>query len=526
MCRAEIGPSRLMKNEALWDQNHLMQATSPAPNRRQRIRHRSRFLFRRLLSISETPEPGAIELTDPNSARQARGPDTKALTDLPRRLSEQLQAQPDLLPAGSRILVAFSGGPDSTALLHLLAHLSRSHNWDVQAAHFDHGMRPDSAQEAEALHVRMRELGVRLHIGQPERELRAAHEPMRRARYTWLEGVAAEIGADRIVTGHNLDDQAETVLFRLLRGTGNRGLVGIPERRGRIIRPLLSFRADEIREWLKLAGHQAIEDPSNMDIRWARNRIRHQLLPALEQHGGFEVRDRLLAIRSAAESVEWRSRRVVEMALAAASCGDPDRFNRKAVLWWPVPVRAEMLRLAARKRDVRLTRGAVLRAAKDIGSLRSGQGFDLGGGLRIEREFDRLIFRSAEARPRRSDRLAIPGTISGKATLRLCTRAYRVRWGVEVPPHRGAERVALFVPRDHYPLTIRGWEAGDRIRLPAGSRKLKRVFGEARIPVSLRHSIPIVTDCQGNVLWIPGLSLCADEAAAQNTELVIEIEDA
>jgi tRNA(Ile)-lysidine synthase len=437
-----------------------------------------------------------------------------------------LQAQPDLLPAGSRILVAFSGGPDSTALVHLLARLSPSHNWDVQAAHFDHGIRPDSAREAEALDARMRELDVRLHIGQPEGQLRAAHEPMRRARYSWLEGVATEIGADRIVTGHNLDDQAETVLFRLLRGTGNRGLAGIPERRGRIVRPLLSFRADEIREWLKLAGHEAVRDPSNMDIRWARNRIRHQLLPALETQGGFNVRERLLAIRSAAESVEWSSRRVAEMALAAASRGEPNKFDRKAVLSWPVPLRAEMLRLAARQRDVRLTRGAVTCAARDIDSLRSGQGFDLGGGLRIEREFDNLVFQSAGASLQGSNRLSISGIRSGNGTLQLCSRTYRIRWGGEVIPHRGAERVALFVPRDHYPLTIRGWEPGDRIRLPAGSRKLKRVFGEARVPVSARHSIPIVTDSHGNVLWVSGLTLCAFEAAAQNTELVIEIEDA
>ena len=526
MWLAETGLSRLTKNDLPWEKIFPLQGVRPAPNRRPRILRQLTFLFREPSSISETPGLGAIGLTERGSARQAREPDTEALTDLPRRLGEQLQAQPDLLPTGSRILVAFSGGPDSTALVHLLARLSPSHNWDVQAAHFDHGTRPESAREANALEARMRALGVCLHIGQPEGRLRAAHGPMRSARYAWLEGVAIEIGADRIATGHNLDDQAETVLFRLLRGTGNRGLAGIPERRGQIVRPLLSFKADEIRAWLRLAGLEAIEDPSNVDVRWARNRIRHQLLPALETHVGFDVRERLLAIRSAAESVEWRSRRFARIALAAASCGEPGKFNRKQVLRWPVPLRAEMLRLAARERDVRLTRGAVMCAANDIDSLRSGQGFDLGGGLRIEREFDKLVFQSAETRTRASDRLSISGIRSGTAMLRLCSRAYRVRWGVDVPPRGGAERVALLVPRDHYPLTIRGWEAGDRIRLPAGSRKLKRVFGEARIPISARHSIPIVTDSRGTVLWVVGLARCAFEAAAQNTELVIEIEDA
>lgn len=469
-------------------------------------------------------ETGVIGLSTLGSVRRAWGPDTEALTDLTRRLDAQLQVQPDLLPKGSRVLVAVSGGPDSTALVHLLDRLSQSYAWDVHAAHFDHGMRPDSAREAEDLGSRMRRLGVRFHVGRPARQLRAAHEPMRRARYAWLEGIAGEIGADRIVTGHNLDDQAETILFRMLRGTGNRGLTGIPERRGWIVRPLLSFTAGEIREWLKQAGLGAVEDPSNLDVRWARNRIRHQLLPALEAHGGFDVRGRLLAIRAAAESVEWRSIRVARMALAAASCSEPDKFSRASVLGWPVPLRAEMLRLAAREHGVSLSRGAVTCAAKDIDSLRSGQGFDLGGGLRIEREFDQLVIGPAATRRRGSDRLMIPGINSGGGTLRLCSRAYRIRWGLEVVPRGEAERVALVVPGDHYPLTIRGWEAGDRIRLPAGSRKLKRVFGEARVPVSVRHSIPIVVDSRGNVLWVAGLTRCAVEAAAQNTELVIEIE--
>ncbi|TFG64989.1 MAG: hypothetical protein E4H28_04635, partial [Gemmatimonadales bacterium] len=156
---------------------------------------------------------------------------------------------------------------------------------------------------------------------------------------------------------------------------------------------------------------------------------------------------------------------------------------------------------------------------------RSGQGFDVGGGLRVERVFDRLVFRLPQTNAQGSGRLSIPGIRSGNETLHLRCRAYRVRWGLEVPPRCGAQRVALSVPRNHYPLTVREWEAGDRIRLHGGSRKLKRVFGEARVPVSARHSIPIVSDSQGNVLWVAGLTRCAGQAAAQNTELVIEIED-
>ena len=212
------------------------------------------------------------------------------------------------------------------------------------------------------------------------------------------------------------------------------------------------------------------------------------------------------------------------MALAAANTNS-DEFSRAAMLSWPVPLRAEMLRLAARERDVRLTRGAAKCAASEIGLLFSGHGLDLGGGLRIEREFDVFKLGLAQVETRRSDQLLIPGFRSGRAILKLGAQGYRVRWGPDIPSPALSRRVALSVHRDHYPLTVRGWEAGDRIRLHAGSRKLKRVFGEARIPVSARNTIPIVTDSRGNVLWVAGLIQCADGNTAQNTELVIEIED-
>ena len=280
----------------------------------------------------------------------------------------------------------------------------------------------------------------------------------------------------------------------------------------------------EIRDWLKHEGLDAVEDPSNLDIRWARNRIRHQLIPALEAHIGIDVRERLLAISAAAAAVERTSLRIAGMALAAANTNS-DEFSRAAMLSWPVPLRAEMLRLAARERDVRLTRGAAKCAASEIGLLCSGHGLDLGGGLRIEREFDVFKLGLGQVETRRSDQLLIPGFRSGRAILKLGAQGYRVRWGPDIPSPALSRRVALSVHRDHYPLTVRGWEAGDRIRLHAGSRKLKRVFGEARIPVSARNTIPIVTDSRGNVLWVAGLIQCADGNTAQNTELVIEIED-
>jgi tRNA(Ile)-lysidine synthetase-like protein len=249
------------------------------------------------------------------------------------------------------------------------------------------------------------------------------------------------------------------------------------------------------------------------------------LLPALENadHGG--ARSGLLAVQRAAELVDQCIAELAKATLEGASNG-LNVMDRNALLSWPEELRTEILRYAARANGVRLTRRAATSAARDLGWLRSGHRIDLGGGLCLERSFDRLVLRRGQVPVGRVAELAIHGTRDGESTLSLGRREYAVRWGSGVVPSRGAARVALSLHGDHYPLKVRSWEAGDRIRLPGGSRKLKRVFGDARVPVSVRHSIPVVADSGGRVLWVAGVARCSEPGMATNNELVIEIEDA
>jgi tRNA(Ile)-lysidine synthase len=180
-----------------------------------------------------------------------------------------------------RVLVALSGGVDSMVLLHLLKNATDELQFELRAAHFDHAMRADSAADAEWVGEVCSAWNVPLTTARADHQLRG-ETAARLARYQFLERAARATRSSRIATAHHADDQIETILFRLLRGTGMRGLAGIPLRRGPFIRPLLRFHKSEL---LAYAATQDIvfrEDASNAQADYARNRLRRTVLPALD----------------------------------------------------------------------------------------------------------------------------------------------------------------------------------------------------------------------------------------------------
>ncbi len=456
-------------------------------------------------------------------------------SDLSARLADHLDRDPDLLPRGDRVLVAFSGGPDSTALLHLLHGLREERGWHLRAAHYDHGLREGSAGEARRVADRAEELGVPCRVGRPDGSLPAKQEALRRARYGFLREAAREVDADRIATGHQADDQAETVLFRILRGTGVRGLGGIPERRGDVVRPLLPFRREELRSWLEERGIPWLDDPSNRDPRWARARIRTRVMPALEEAWDGPVRERLLdlaaAARRADRALRARARRLLDEALegeGGAWGEEAFRLRREPLAAADRETRGRCVRMLASRLDVRLTRGGTRAAVEFISEGRSGGRVDLGDGLELAREFDRIwLGRSDDPVP--DTELTVEGPEAGRGIVHVGGRRLRVSWGRpgtgeagagpgggDAPAgdhdHRGdsgegreasaeAREVVLAPSRLQFPLRVRGWRHGDRLRTPAGSRKLKRLFNDHRIPRSRRRRLPMVADAEGQVLW-------------------------
>lgn len=186
-----------------------------------------------------------------------------------------------LLPREGVILCALSGGGDSVALLHYL----KTNGFQVAAAHFDHHLRENSGKDAQFARNFCRELGVPFYLGEGDVEALGGNreDAARRLRYRFLWETAKKLGAVRLATAHTASDNLETMLMRLVRGTGLRGLSGIQPRRGELVRPMLHTTRRGVEEYLATNGLAYVEDESNSDTRYTRNFLRHRVIPLLEE---------------------------------------------------------------------------------------------------------------------------------------------------------------------------------------------------------------------------------------------------
>lgn len=438
-------------------------------------------------------------------------------TDLPTRFRDRLRVL-GLDAAHAHVLVALSGGMDSVVLLHLLRFTTGAR---VTAAHFDHAMRPGS--EADARWVR----GLCTAWGVPLADTRAA-EPLRteddarRARYRFLREAQSAHRATHLATAHHADDQAETMLFRVLRGTGIAGLAGIPERGdGGLVRPLLTFWRAELRAYARENGVRWRCDPTNRAPGPARNRIRHDLLPRIETTLAPAARRSLvrLARLARAEQDQWGV--LVERASADCVRWEPAGavLVRDRLGAYDSPVAARVVRGVLRRFGVVPGRAGTRSALQFITSAPSGRVLLLPGGSHLIRSDLGLARVEPLGDAPQADRSLVIGGGDGEGAMRVGGRELRVRWGA------GGEGVTLAANR--LPLTVRGWLPGDRMKTRAGTKKLKKLFLEARIPRHQRARTAVVADAEGRVLWAHGLARAADaEPLPGEATITVSITDA
>ncbi|HYZ92159.1 MAG TPA: tRNA lysidine(34) synthetase TilS [Actinomycetota bacterium] len=371
---------------------------------------------------------------------------------------------------GDRIAVACSGGADSVALLHLLAHRG------VHVLHVDHHLRAESSADATFVEGLARGLGLGcrvLHVYVRRGKGESLEAAAREARYSALEQARTDLGVDWIATAHTRDDQAETVLLRLLRGGS---LAGIAPRRGPIVRPLLGFGRDELKDWLLARSIRWHEDPSNEDVALERNWVRKVLLPAMRDRRGGVAKVLARAADHARADAEALDE-IVRALLGRVVVDEAGAFLPMPELDpLPLALRSRLVRTTLRRIGVDPTSTEL----EAVNALRVGRRARC-GGVRVDRTPGGIVFAH--------DPLPVPDVLPLPASGTIESRAWGIR--VRVGP-AGAAPWVWRSPLTGEPAAIRSRRAGDRVSTAAGTRKVQDVLVDAKIPSSLRDLVPLV----------------------------------
>jgi len=427
-----------------------------------------------------------------------------------------------LIPPKSRVLVALSGGADSVVLLHCLLAIGPDMEYTLFAAHLNHGIRGESADADEEFCRRLcKDWDVPLYIGKADclrlskERGQSLEEAARDARYAFLLKTADDINADRIAVAHHMDDQAETVLLNLLRGTGALGFRAMPSLRGRIARPLLSCSRQELREYAKENGLSFVQDETNSDLKYARNRLR-SLEPELKRINLAYVKNVCSAAELLAEDDDalcsW-----AELEFKKADRGDG--VDCKAVTRLPAAVGSRVVRAYAKKSG--LTADLSRKHTDALVSLcagKTGCSLDLPHGFCAFVDYGVLTIRPSEkgAEP---ENYCVPLSLYGETPTPFGTITAET---VPRPDDLSeGEPFSCFVSAEAFiGAVVRGRLPGDVIRPigAPGGKKLKDYYIDKKIKRQDR-SLPVVAVGQ-NVLWAVGAGLSQLAAVGGQTTIL------
>jgi len=464
-----------------------------------------------------------------------------------QREIREFAAKHESFSHSDRILVAVSGGPDSVALLHLFDALRDEFSLHVEVAHLQHGIRGDEAKEdakfvaelAEQMKLpfHLKEVDVpriRNDAGKGNLEAMARDE-----RYRFFAEVMRERKLDKVATAHTRDDQAETVLMWLLRGSGMKGLGGMaPLHQLRlasgdstdsitIIRPLLSVSKIEILNYLAENKFDYRIDRTNEDTTLLRNWIRRELLPLIQQRAGEDFPGRL---SHEAELLRDEDRYLDELAIRSLDATRaPMGINRSALLREPAALQRRILRLwiAQRRghlRGLEFVHIEELRRLIEHGPPQAR--LSIPGGWELIREYETLRL---EKRTRGSTRVCYSYKFDAGTTLRIPEAGYELHSEYISPPAGrlpSSEMEAVFDTSClSGPLIVRNFRHGDRFQPlgMGGHKKVKELFIERKVPLSIRARLPILI-IGSEILWIPGYARSEVGRVSESTMAVLQVK--
>jgi len=423
-----------------------------------------------------------------------------------------------LSPAGSGIVVALSGGSDSVALLDALAWLAPSQGLRLVAAHLDHGLRPDSGEDAAFCGSLCQRLGVPFQSaradvrGRAERDGSGLEDAARVERYAFLRSVKRAAGAEVIAVAHTRDDQAETFLLRLLRGAGSVGLGAMRRRAEDLVRPLLEVSHREVLAHLNAKGLSWREDPTNADTALLRNRVRHQLIPYLEAGFNPAIRETLArtAHLLAAEAEALQPAVEALWSCAAGKRAETVTLSLAAVRTAHRATARGLVRLAlAKTGGLKGVQNVHIERIVDLAlsPAPSGRRLPLPGGREAVFRFGEVVIgpRQEASRP-----FAFPLAVPGRVDL-------PGGWALSAQPDEGpavSEEWRAVVPRPRGALEVRSRRPGDRIVVREGEASLKRFLMRGKVPADRRGSLPLVVSGD-RVLWVPGHRLAPSKVQSR-----------
>lgn len=467
------------------------------------------------------------------------------------RLVEQVRRighEEMLWSPGDCIVVAVSGGPDSVALLHILHHLAADPelNLHLVCAHVNHGFRgKESDAEAEVVREMARGLGIPFELGVfdvPAYMKETGHGTQlaaREVRYEFLHRVAAKYQAASIALAHHADDQAETVLMRILRGSGPSGLAGMRmkrhEKNVELIRPLLRIYKNDLIQMCGKSDIPYVIDSTNLLPKYARNAVRLDVLPFLGQYnsGLTDSLNRLAEVIGVEDDFMQLQAEQAYQELVLVE-GGVFTFKLEPFIALHAALQRRLIKLILNY----LPLGSEENDFIKIEAIRKGAiqdrpttwSLDLGSGLRCIREYDTIRFVADAAGSSGLPytylvehfpaEVLVPGT-------EHCLRF--TRNGADMKPvsldELGDKEAAFDADKLLYPLTVRSRLPGDFMKVIGlnGSKKVKDIFIDAKIPPSSRLQIPMVTDAEGRIIWIPGVRRSAIAVVSEHTSSVLRI---
>ncbi len=442
----------------------------------------------------------------------------------------------DLIASGDRILIGLSGGADSVCLLTVLQRLSEELSVELGAFHVNHGIRGEDADRDEVFSAKLCEgfgipfFAVKENVPERAQEWQmGTEEAGRRVRYEAAERIARDYGYTKIALAHHRNDVAETLLFHLFRGSSVAGLSSIPAKRDMVIRPLLCCEREEIEDYLEAAGAAFCTDATNGETEYTRNKIRHRIVAyAKEEVNAGAVRHMAEAATELSETEDFLEKETEAVCSAARELPDGIEI--------PVPV-LKGKHSVLRRRAVYSLVGRVAGTRKDItkehveavlGLLngQSGKRVSLPYGVVAVRDFDRLLLK----RERKNGTEPMPGCcpvkVPGDYPLSdtgefLRFRVFSYQKNKEIPKNEYTKWFDYDKIRGT--LCLRTYCTGDRLGLLEGSKTVKSVWVEHKVPAEERGRRLLLAD-EEQVLWIPGVRCCDNYRIDEETKTVLEVQ--